>query len=647
MASQPGTSKGDGAGWIVVEADVHRPEDCSSDEGEDSDLEAAGYDVVDFIDANESLGSPGEAAALYNTQCATEDTAVLQALKRKYLKSPYTSPHGHVIDGKEVNELSPRLSAINIGKNTQKAKRRLFARQQQDSGYGNSLEVETQATDETPTQVDEGAGAGEPPGASLESGSQTAGGTEAAQGREEKRPEEPVVQWLQSSNLRAILLGKFKECYGVGYTDLVRQFKSDKTCCWDWVIAAFSMPMAVAEGLTSTIQPLCTYAHIQINTCSLGCVVLVLASFKAAKNRTTVKKALGTLLNIPENRMLVEPPKLKSMPAALYWFRTSLSNVSEVYGEPPEWLKRQTQVSHCLEEEVFCLSTMVQWAYDNGHTDDSTIAYEYALLGDTDSNAAAFLKSNCQARYVKDCGTMVRHYKRAEMRRMTMAEWIQHCSDRIEEEGDWRPIVRFLRYQGVDFISFCKALKDFLKGIPKRNCIVLCGPPNTGKSWFGMSLMMFLEGKVLSYCNSTSHFWLQPLGDTKVAMLDDATPQCWDYIDTYLRNALDGNPICVDMKHKAPIQLKCPPMLITTNTDIREGDRWRYLRSRHTMFTFQNEMPFTPQGTPVYELSKANWKAFFGRSWAQLDLGDREDEQDNGRANQPFRCCAGTADRLL
>ncbi|AEA35057.1 early protein E1 [Saimiri sciureus papillomavirus 1] len=647
MASPPGTSKGNGAGWLLVEADVHRPEDCSTDEDEDSDLEAQGFDVVDFINDSESLGSPTERAALYNTQCATEDATALQALKRKYLKSPYNSPHGHVIDGNEVNELSPRICAINLGKPSQKAKRRLFERQQQDSGYGYSLEVETQTTDETPIQVEEGAGAGDATGASQESGSDSAGGTETVGDNTQTGPEGAVLKWLQGSNLRATLLGKFKECYGVGFTDLVRQFKSDKTCCWEWVVAAFGMPVAVAESLKTTIQPLCTYAHIQTTTCSLGGAVLILASFKASKNRQTVKKAMGTLMNIPEDRMLIEPPKLKSMPAALYWFKTSMSNVSEVFGEPPDWLKRQTQLNHCFEDDTFNLSHMVQWAYDNKYTDDSTIAYEYACIGDTDSNAAAFLKSNCQAKYVKDCGVMVRHYLRAEMRKMSMAEWIEHCSSKVEEDGDWRTIVRFLRYQGIEFVSFCRALKDFLKGVPKRNCIVLCGPPNTGKSWFGMSLMTFLQGKVLSYCNAASHFWLQPLGDTKIAMIDDATPQCWDYMDTYMRNALDGNPICVDRKHKEPTQIKCPPLLITSNTNIKENDRWRYLWSRHTMFMFPNEMPFTPQGTPVYELSNANWKSFFGRSWAQLDLGDREDVQDNGRANQPFRCVAGTADRLL
>ncbi|AMB19780.1 early protein E1 [Alouatta guariba papillomavirus 1] len=654
MASPAGTTRGPGDGWILVEAEVHREQDNSPDEAEDSDAEAGGCDLVDFIDDTEQAEDAGEAQALYQAQCTQENDAGLQALKRKYLKSPQASPVGHVLEQAAVNELSPRLHAITLGQQSQKAKRRLFEQQHQDSGYGDSLqEVEAQAAEETLEQV-EGDAQGGTPGGTDTAGTEAAGSHDGVGGAARQasgggcaQRQDGVVALLHSSNQRATLLGKFKECYGVGFMELVRPFKSDKTCCGDWVVAAFGVPPAVAEGVKTTIQPLCTYAHVTVLLHRWGCAVQLLLSFKAAKNRGTVRKAMETLLTVPGTQMLIEPPRLRSTPAALYWYRASLSSGTDVYGEAPDWLKRQTMVSHSLEEASFSLSEMVQWAYDNGHTEDSTIAYEYACIADVCGNAAAFLNSNCQAKYVKDCGTMVRHYRRAEMSRMTMAEWIDHRCAKVGAEGDWRPIVRFLRYQGIEFISFCGAFKAFLKGIPKKNCIVICGPPNTGKSYFGMSLMSFLDGKVLSYCNSSSHFWLQPLADAKVAMLDDATPQCWDYIDTYMRNAMDGNPVCVDVKHKAPLQLKCPPLLITTNTNIREDDRWPYLKSRHCMFTFPNEMPFTPQGAPVYQLCDANWKAFFGKSWAQLDLGDRQDIQDNGRANQPFRCVAGEADRLL
>lgn len=40
-----------------------------------------------------------------------------------------------------------------------------------------------------------------------------------------------------------------------------------------------------------------------------------------------------------------------------------------------------------------------------------------------------------------------------------------------------------------------------------------------------MSFIHFIQGAVISFVNSTSHFWLEPLTDTKVAMLDDATPR--------------------------------------------------------------------------------------------------------------------------
>ncbi|ACV32160.1 E1 [Rhesus papillomavirus 1b] len=605
-------------GWFDVEAIVERKTGDVVSEDED-DTEDTGIDLVDFIDDTcESVQAGDEApGALLHAQETQAHAEAVHVLKRKFVGSPAVSPLGNYNPCVD-RDLSPRLNEISLNQGSGQAKRRLFL---PDSGYGNT-EVETSLL-----QV-------------------AGGGGENAQAgeKENTRPGDEggdATQLLRCSNLKATLLSKFKTVYGVSFSELVRSFKSDRTTCSDWVVGAAGVHHSVAEGLKQLIQPFCSYAHIQCLTCDWGVYLLLLARFKCGKNRLTVSKCMSTLLNVQETHMLIEPPKLRSTAAALYWYRTGISNVSEVIGETPEWITRQTMFQHGLEDSIFDLSEMVQWAYDHDFTDDSVIAYEYAQLAGIDSNAAAFLKSNAQAKYVKDCATMCRHYKRAERQQMTMSQWIKQRCEKTDDGGDWRPIVQFLRYQGVEFITFLAALKLFLKGIPKKNCIVLFGPPNTGKSYFGMSLIHFLQGSIISYVNSNSHFWLQPLADAKVAMLDDATPQCWSYIDNYLRNALDGNPISVDRKHKNLVQMKCPPLLITSNTNAGQDDRWMYLHSRMVVFTFEQPFPFDQNGNPVYELNDKNWKSFFSRTWSRLDLHEEEETENDGSTCRAFKCVAG------
>lgn len=114
--------------------------------------------------------------------------------------------------------------------------------------------------------------------------------------------------------------------------------------------------------------------------------------YKCGKSRLTVAKGLSTLLHVPETCMLIQPPKLRSSVAALYWYRTGISNISEVMGDTPEWIQRLTIIQHGIDDSNFDLSEMVQWAFDNELTDESDMAFEYALLADSNSNAAAFLK---------------------------------------------------------------------------------------------------------------------------------------------------------------------------------------------------------------------------------------------------------------
>ncbi|ADJ96354.1 E1 protein [Phocoena phocoena papillomavirus 4] len=620
MDPPQGTDGDEGcSGWCFV--DLEAQEDGVDDnDNDDESVDEEDYAIVNLFDDEDV--TQGNSLTVYEAQNRADDERAVQKLKRKLLQSPEL-------------DLSPRLSAITIGKKSGKAKRRLFM-PGQDSGYGQSVEANVEES-VLQTQVslnfngeDSGGGGGAP---CTVSGAQ--------------ETPETMIQLLKQANPQAAMMGLFKKTMGISFTDLSRTFQSDKTPCVDWVAVCFGVPLSLIDACTELLQPHCEFGNVTTTPCCTGYLLLLLARFQVAKCRVTVKKLLGNTLHVPEQQILTEPPKIRCPAAAIYWYKKGITGVAKTWGPLPEWLAKMVNVSSNLADAaVFNLSDMIQWAYDNNKTEDADIAYGYAQLADTDRNAEAFLKSNSQAKYVKDCGVMVRLYKKAEMQRTSMKDWIKRRCEEVDGDGDWRPIVSFLKFQGIDMAVFISVLKNFLKGIPKQNCIVICGPPNTGKSLFSVSLIQFLSGKVISFVNSKSHFWLQPLGECKVALLDDATGPAWDYFDTFLRNLVDGNPISLDCKHKAPTQVKCPPLIITSNIDVTASDRWKYLHSRLKLFTFSNPCPLTEQGEPAFNLTPVNWKCFFKRLKTRLGLADDEGE-DHGESQQPLKCTARGTDGFV
>lgn len=569
-----------------------------------------GSDVTNLIDDEDV--EQGNSLALYHTQVTEEDSNAILALKRKFRTSPE----------QQLVELSPRLQACSITPQ-KSSKRRLF----RDSGLGedevtNSFEnmVNTaEITDSNGSVV------------SLVSESQTA---------------DENLNLLNNSNYKAILYAKCKEKFGVSFSELSRNFKSSKTCSDVWVIFVHSIRAELLEASKVQLQQYCDYLQLIVSEFSgLYCIL-----FKSSKNKETIQKLLCKMLTCSEYQLLLDPPRTRSLPVALYFFQRSYGNASYKFGDFPTWIKRQTTLNHeaAATADSFELSQMIQFAYDNNLLEEATIAYRYALMADTDANAAAFLKSNMQAKFVRDACSMVKYYKRQEMKDLTMSEWIWKCCDECDEEGNWKVIAHFFKYQEINLVSFLTVLRMFLKSIPKKNCIVFYGPPDTGKSYFCNSLIQFLKGKVICFMNRGSQFWLQPLIDAKIGFLDDCTYQAWSYLDVNMRGALDGNPVCIDSKHKAPQQLKLPPMLITTNVDVQKEDTLLYLKSRLQFFHFPNKFPLKSDGSVVYEITNATWKCFFSKLGVQIDLTPKEDTQnESGRSDRPFRCTAGEANELI
>ncbi|APR72335.1 E1 [Bos taurus papillomavirus 23] len=605
---------------IDVQSFLDDQAECSQSDSEQG-CEESVSDLSDLIDNAEC--EQGNSAELFAQQEAFAFQEQIRTTKRK-LKLSFRNP------------LQCITSQSNRNPGRAAPKRRLL----DDSGYNEDILAEVAQVDENGGSQGYGSLASQSLSGRSESDLQNKGGIA-------NKENVDCSALLRASSYKAAQLAIFKEKYNITFNSLTRIFKNDKTCCASWVGAVFNAREELLEAAKTILQRHCDYIMLLMHSCKFGFMGLFLLEFKHAKSRETVRHLFQQILHLDKDDMLLEPPKVKSLPSATFWWKLSHSRAAFIYGEAPNWILRQTSITHQNEDDQpFDFSQMVQWAYDHDYIDEPTIAYQYARLAFEDSNAAAFLRCSNQVKHVKECAQMTRYYKTAEMREMSMSKWIKKCIGLIEGSGDWKQIVNFLKYQNVNFLSFLGCFKDLLHGVPKRNCMVIFGPPNTGKSMFIMSLMRTLKGRVLSFVNSRSHFWLQPLNAAKIAVLDDATKATWTYIDTYLRNGLDGTPVSLDLKHRAPMQICFPPLIITTNIDVGKDPTYVYLHSRIMCFEFANAFPLDENGKPALILNELSWKSFFERLSLQLELTDPDDEED-GEPASPFRCCTRTAARDL
>lgn len=581
------------ADWFIVDEADCVDDNCNTLD-ELFEESTNGSNISNLIDDDEV--DQGNSLALLNSQLTEECNRTILELKRKYNATPE----------KNIADLSPRLAAVTISPQ-RPIKKRLF----EDSGI---VEDEAQSSNELLQVV------AETEGSHVNNCDQD-------------------LSILRNSNAKAIILAKFKDLFGVSFTDLTRQFTSNKTCNNSWVLSLYKVSDDVVESSKTTLKNNCNYLQIFM----YDIITLYLIDFKSSKSRETVHKLFISMFNINELQIISDPPRNRSVAAALFFFTKRSSNACFVYGDLPSWISKHIMVNHQLASaaEAFDLSTMIQWAWDNKYTEEHEIAFNYAQIADSDSNAAAFLKSNQQVKYVRDCAHMVKLYRRHEMRQMSMSQWIQKCCEECNEEGNWKVIAAYLRFQNINVVVFLTALRMFFKCLPKKNCILFYGPPDTGKSYFAYSLVSFLQGKVISMLNRQSQFFLMPLQDCKLGYIDDCTYAGWQFIDVNMRAALDGNLVSVDSKHKAPAQLRLPPLLVTSNHDVKSDLTLKYLHSRITAFEFPNVMPLDEDGNPSFKITDATWKCFFIKLQTQLDL-QFEEEDESGRPDRSLRFTAGT-----
>ncbi|AHI45083.1 putative E1 [Equus asinus papillomavirus 1] len=596
---------------------IEREAQCSDHDSSEEEIESP--EVTDLVD--NCIVSQGNSLALFQQQEREVCELQVQALKRKLGLSP---------EPQSIADLSPSLSRISLSPTHKPlVKRRLF-----------SAEEDGERSYETPNTIAEAG----------HQVSKAGGGVDERLAMQNAEPEAPPdnqnmhLYIMRARSQQAAMLGLFKETFSLSFNELTRPFRSNRTTNPDWVIAVFGVRECFYETAKETFKTHCEFSHLTLRPSGKGNIFLALCLFKNFKNRDTVKNLCRSILNVTASAMLCDPPKIRSPAAALFWYKSASSNAVSTQGPYPDWLASQVLVGHQrLDEGKFELTPMIQWAYDYGYVEEDQIAFEYAKLASVDANAAAWLASAGQAKYVKDCSTMVRYYRRAESQALSTSAYIDKRCKLAEEGGNWKVIAGLLKYQGIETITFIQALRHWLRGVPKKSCMVFWGPSDTGKSQFCSSLTRFLGGKHLSYVNAKSHFWLSPLAEARFAFLDDATTATWNYFDVYMRNFLDGYPVCIDRKHRHAVECKAPPMLVTTNLDMGNDTRWPYLQSRLTLFSFKNPFPLDEQNRPLFKLTDENWASFFTRLWGRLELSDQEDEGEDDCSAGALRLCPRAA----
>ncbi|UNR78510.1 E1 [Tadarida brasiliensis papillomavirus 2] len=621
--------KGTSEDWCLFEAEC-------SDKDDEGDLESLfdhSDDGTDFVDdASIASSHVGDHAAVFQNQQVQEDLHRYQQLKRKLLFTP--SPK------KDLAALSPRLQAVSLSvQQPSKVKKQLFGRDETPGPNPKTqvvvAEIHPEPSDSVSLKSAQTSRAPSPAASAVKNSEQE------SQDVGTKLSENDCLNLLlKAKNRKAFLYLKFKEETGLGFCDMTRDYKSDKTFNNSWVIFLYALREECFNAMIVALKQISTFYCGRYNPYTMRFYGII--EFVNQKCREGIEKFLKGLIDINVNSMLSNPPKYKCIPLALYWYKQYNHPQNVKHGDLPEWINKQLGSQFGENPDpIFSLTKMIQWAYDNEFLEDHQIAYNYAQLAEEDENALAFLNNNNQAKLVRDCGTMVRLYKKAEMKSMSMDEWITKMCRECPEPPDnqaWRRVIHFLRNQGIEFFTFMPMFKNFLKHKPKHCTIVLTGPSDTGKSYFANGLVKFLRGRVVSFANSASHFWLSPFADCKIGLIDDLTKHGWRYCDIHLRNGLDGHPFCLDAKYKAPQQTRLPPTLITTNEDIEKDPEFKFLVTRLNFLHFT--VPITSQTIERYSVDDSAWRSFFYKFQQHLEL-NLEEEGEDEQPKQSLKLCAG------
>lgn len=184
----------------------------------------------------------------------------------------------------------------------------------------------------------------------------------------------------------------------------------------------------------------------------------------------------------------------------------------------------------------------------------------------------------------------------------------------IQESTHW--ILKILANSNIDHVQFvldAHALLDRL--LPKKNCLILQGENNSGKTLIANSLahLMISVGEVQCLDMSRNQFWGQSMYMTRVVLANEITVT--DQTAETLKNLCEGQPVMIPIKYQHDYRMERTPIIITTNTPVFsftinrvQHERSLAVRSFHYMFRSMSSADWTGCTLPLNPLV---WNGLF------------------------------------
>lgn len=140
------------------------------------------------------------------------------------------------------------------------------------------------------------------------------------------------------------------------------------------------------------------------------------------------------------------------------------------------------------------------------------------------------------------------------------------CLLSVDESLDWfHKILEFNNINPKSFLTDAFNVMD--KNYPKKNTLLVLGPPNSGKTLIFSSLCksaIFFSSAQNFTGNSSFEF--QDLLSCRCALINE--PMITDKTVETMKNILEGNPTAIDKKYASAQLLPRTPIFITTNASL-------------------------------------------------------------------------------
>lgn len=187
---------------------------------------------------------------------------------------------------------------------------------------------------------------------------------------------------------------------------------------------------------------------------------------------------------------------------------------------------------------------------------------------------------------------------------------IRHTPDSFHDAQPYVPIAeslewfyKIMAHNNIDANAFVHdAVAVVNKQKPKKNCLMLQGKPNSGKTLVAESIAnSTVYYETLSTFNGTSNFEFQSMLFKRVCLLNE--PKITDKTIEIIKCILEGIPVSIDAKYKTGQTLPRTPILIASNEDLTF-----YTTSRHTNQQALEARTFKYTFHPFEELKHCNGK---------------------------------------